>query len=97
MMVNCLAGKVAAITGAASGIGLETAKSLLDAGAKVALVDYAEEKLVQLCDDLGETPSQSSQTFWIPKAYPKWFQAFWMSPEKSTFFMRTQVGTSAVT
>ena len=53
-MVNCLAGKVAAITGAASGIGLETAKSLLDAGAKVALVDYAEEKLVQLCDDLGE-------------------------------------------
>ncbi len=54
MTENCLTGKVAAITGAASGIGLETAKSLLDAGAKVALVDYAEEKLVKLCDDLGE-------------------------------------------
>ena len=93
MMVNCLAGKVAAITGAASGIGLETAKSLLDAGAKVALVDYAEEKLVQLCDDLGENAFPIVTNL----LDPKWFQAFWMSPEKSTFFMRTQVGTSAVT
>ena len=48
-----LSGKVAAITGAASGIGLECAKTLLDAGARVALVDYAEDKLRELCSELG--------------------------------------------
>jgi ribitol 2-dehydrogenase len=48
-----LTGKVAAITGAASGIGLECAKTLLGAGARVVLVDRAEERLKQLCADLG--------------------------------------------
>ena len=54
MTSSSLEGKVAAVTGAASGIGLETAKSMLAAGAKVALVDYAEEKVTCLCDELGE-------------------------------------------
>ena len=49
-----LSGQVAAVTGAASGIGLECARTLLDAGAKVVLVDYAEEKLNQLCAELGD-------------------------------------------
>lgn len=44
---------VAAITGAASGIGLECAKALLAAGARVVLVDQAEEKLWELCAGLG--------------------------------------------
>jgi len=48
-----LSGKVAAITGAASGIGLECAKTLLAAGARVVFIDYAEEKLKDLCSDLG--------------------------------------------
>ena len=48
-----LAGKVAAITGAASGIGLECAKTMLAAGARVVLVDMAEERLKKLCADLG--------------------------------------------
>jgi len=48
-----LAGQVAAITGAASGIGLECARTLLAAGARVVLIDYAEEKLRDLCSELG--------------------------------------------
>jgi ribitol 2-dehydrogenase len=48
-----LSGKVAAITGAASGIGLECAKSMLKAGARVVLVDRAEDRLNALCGELG--------------------------------------------
>lgn len=49
-----LSNHVAAITGAASGIGLECAKTLLDAGARVALVDRDEAKLRDICAELGE-------------------------------------------
>ena len=48
-----LSGKVVAITGAASGIGLECARTFLAAGAKVALVDFAEDRLKALSDELG--------------------------------------------
>jgi ribitol 2-dehydrogenase len=46
-------GKVVAITGAASGIGLECARTLLSEGAKVVLVDRAQDKLELLCKELG--------------------------------------------
>ncbi|GLS88080.1 glucose dehydrogenase [Cypionkella aquatica] len=52
-MSSELNGKVAAVTGAASGIGLECAKSMLIAGAKVVLIDRAEDKLAALCAELG--------------------------------------------
>jgi len=45
--------KVAAVTGAASGIGLECAKSFLNAGARVVLIDYAADKLQDICNGLG--------------------------------------------
>lgn len=48
-----LSDSVAAITGAASGIGLACAKTLLEAGARVALVDREAEKLAAICDGLG--------------------------------------------
>ena len=48
-----LSGQVAAVTGAASGIGLECARAMLAAGARVVLVDYAEEKLRNTCSELG--------------------------------------------
>ena len=52
-MADLMKGKIAAITGAASGIGLECAKTLLAEGAKVVLVDRAQDKLEQLCKELG--------------------------------------------
>ncbi len=48
-----LNGKVAAVTGAASGIGLECAKAMLAAGATVVLIDRAGDKLASICKDLG--------------------------------------------
>ncbi|CAG9417863.1 TPA: SDR family oxidoreductase [Providencia alcalifaciens] len=53
-MAISLENKVAAITGAASGIGLECARTLLKAGAKVVLIDRAEERLNQLVAELGD-------------------------------------------
>jgi ribitol 2-dehydrogenase len=52
-MTAKLNGKVAAITGAASGIGLACARALLAEGAKVVLIDRAEDRLNQLCIELG--------------------------------------------
>lgn len=52
-MSSELNGKVAAVTGAASGIGLECARIMLEAGATVVLIDRAGDKLAALCAELG--------------------------------------------
>lgn len=52
-MTQDLAGKVAAITGAASGIGLACARRLLAAGARVVLVDRDARALEQAIATLG--------------------------------------------
>ena len=52
-MSESMQGKVAAITGAASGIGLECARTLVAEGARVVLVDRAKDKLARLCAEMG--------------------------------------------
>jgi len=53
-MTNKMDGKTAAITGAASGIGLECARILIEEGARVVLIDRAEGRLNTLCEELGD-------------------------------------------
>ncbi len=52
-MTESLAGKVAAITGAASGIGLACVRALIGAGVRVVLVDRDEARLHEVCAELG--------------------------------------------
>jgi ribitol 2-dehydrogenase len=52
--LNELQGKVSAVTGAASGIGLASAEAMISAGAKVVLVDRDEKALQAVCDRLGD-------------------------------------------
>ncbi|OAV56548.1 glucose dehydrogenase [Rhizobium sp. WYCCWR10014] len=49
-----LNGKIAAVTGAASGIGLASTEAMLAAGATVVLVDRDERALETVCARLGE-------------------------------------------
>jgi ribitol 2-dehydrogenase len=49
-----LSGKVAAVTGAASGIGLACARALVEKGVTVFLVDRSEKGLAEVCPSLGE-------------------------------------------
>ena len=52
-MTRDLDGKVAAVTGAASGIGLASAEAMLAAGARVVMIDRDEAALKARCDTLG--------------------------------------------
>ena len=53
-MTYDLTGKVAAVTGGASGIGLASAKAMLGAGATVVLVDRDAAALAAICARLGD-------------------------------------------
>jgi ribitol 2-dehydrogenase len=52
-MAGKLEGKVAVVTGAASGIGLATTEAMIAAGARVVLVDRQEAALAALCSRHG--------------------------------------------
>ncbi len=52
-MTRDLDGKVAAVTGAASGIGLASTEAMLAAGARVVMIDRDEAALKARCDGLG--------------------------------------------
>ncbi|WP_275786488.1 SDR family oxidoreductase [Pararhizobium gei] len=53
-MAQELEGKIAAVTGAASGIGLASTRAMMDAGARVVLVDRDQAALERICVELGE-------------------------------------------
>ena len=53
-MTQHFQGKVAAVTGAASGIGRASTEALLAAGARVVLIDRDEKALITACAALGE-------------------------------------------
>ncbi|MGY1519748.1 SDR family oxidoreductase [Luteimonas sp. A482] len=52
-MSQQMKGKVVAITGAASGIGLACARALVAAGARVVMIDRAGDRLEALCGEIG--------------------------------------------
>jgi ribitol 2-dehydrogenase len=54
MNPQALRGKVAAVTGAASGIGLASTEALIEAGARVVLIDRDEQALQAVCARLGD-------------------------------------------
>jgi NAD(P)-dependent dehydrogenase (short-subunit alcohol dehydrogenase family) len=53
-MAGELAGKVAAVTGAASGIGLASSEAMLALGSRVVMVDCDEAALKRLGDKHGD-------------------------------------------
>lgn len=54
-----LRGKVAVVTGGASGIGRGIAKQLIGAGAKVAIADIEAGALARTAEEIGATPIQT--------------------------------------
>lgn len=57
-----LSGKVIAITGAASGIGLSLANLCASSGVKLALADIQEEPLIELADKLRKSGTEVTAT-----------------------------------
>ena len=53
-MARELEGKVAAVTGAASGIGLASTEAMIAAGARVVLIDRDEAALAAICSQHGD-------------------------------------------
>jgi ribitol 2-dehydrogenase len=52
-MSEALSGKTAAVTGAASGIGLASARAMVEAGADVVLIDRDGDALEEACKEIG--------------------------------------------
>ena len=73
-MARELEGKVAAVTGAASGIGLASTEAMLAAGSRVVMVDRDQAALKALCDKHGDVATASILENFIDQAERRvWF------------------------
>jgi ribitol 2-dehydrogenase len=96
-MTESMKRKVAAITGAASGIGLECARTLIAEGAKVVLVDRAKDRLAQLCAELGPNALPLAMDLLQPLGFPRCCRKSLNLPAASTSSMPTPAPTSEAT
>ena len=86
-MANELAGKIAAVTGAASGIGLASTEAMLAAGARVVMVDRDEAALKALGSKHGDAVIPLVVDLWIPRTAQRCCRAFWRRQGSSTSCM----------
>jgi len=97
-MARELEGKVAAVTGAASGIGLASAEAMLAAGARVVMVDRDAAALKTLCNKHGEAVIPLVIDLLVPKdCATRCCRESWRRQDNSTSCMQMRVPMSAAT
>ncbi len=96
-MARELEGKVAVVTGAASGIGLASSEAMLAAGSRVVMVDRDEAALKALCDKHGDAVIPLVIDLIDPKDCATLVPESWRRRANSTSCMPTRVHMSAAT
>ena len=97
LMSHSLSGQVAVVTGAASGIGLASARALVDAGARVVLVDRDAAALAAACAPHGDAMLPLVIDLLDAGPAPRWFPRRSRRPAASTSCTPTRACTSAAT
>ena len=96
-MARELEGKVAAVTGAASGIGLASTEAMLAAGSRVVMVDRDEAALKALCNKHGDAVIPLIIDLLDPKDCATLLPRVLEKTGHSTSCMQMRVRTSAAT
>src|ERR1700729_3691787 len=96
-MAKELEGKVAVVTGAASGIGLASTEAMLAAGSRVVMVDRDEAALRTLRKKHGDAVIPLVIDLLDPRTAQRCCQESWRRRANSTSCMRMRVRTSAAT
>ena len=90
-------GRVAVVTGAASGIGLASTEAMLAAGSRVVMVDRDEAALKALCNKHGDVVIRWSSTCSTRRTALRCCRESWRRQASSTSCMQMRVRTSAAT
>jgi ribitol 2-dehydrogenase len=96
-MARELEGKVAVVTGAASGIGLASTEAMLAAGSRVVMVDRDEAALKALCNKHGDAVIALVIDLLDPKDCATLLPRSLRRQAKSTSCMQMLVRTSVAT